>query len=106
MPGVLFELEPDFFNSKSLSRPIEMIWSEISGGLFWVMTKEQLIKIIEKLLETDAELDFLSKMTNSELETLVAVVRNRVENFGESWHHLIMTNACKRNPSTFSGYIL
>ena len=47
------------------------------------MTKEQLIEIIKKLLETDSDLSFLSKMTNSELETLVAVVRNRVENFGE-----------------------
>ena len=48
------------------------------------MNKEQLIEIIEKLLETESDLDFLSKMTNSELETLVAVVRDRVENFGES----------------------
>ncbi len=46
------------------------------------MTKEQLIEIINKLLETDADLDFLSKLSNSELETLVAAVRNRVEKFG------------------------
>jgi len=47
------------------------------------MTKEQLIGIIKKLLETDSDLDFLSKFSKSELETLVAVLRNRVENFGE-----------------------
>ena len=46
------------------------------------MTKEQLIEITKKLLETDSELDFLSKLSNFELETLVAAVRNRVENFG------------------------
>jgi len=46
------------------------------------MTKEQLSEITKKLLETESDLDFLSKMTNSELETFVAVVRNRVENFG------------------------
>ena len=48
------------------------------------MTKEQLIKIIKKLLETDSDLDFLSKLSKSELETLVSAVRNQVENFGES----------------------
>jgi hypothetical protein len=48
------------------------------------MTKEQLIEIIKKLLETDSDLDFLSKLSKSELETLVSTVRDRVENFGES----------------------
>ena len=47
------------------------------------MTEEQLIKIIKKLLETDSDLDFLAKLSIFELETLVAAVRNRVENFGE-----------------------
>ena len=36
------------------------------------------------LLETDADLDFLFRLSKSELETLVAVLRNRLENFGES----------------------
>jgi len=40
------------------------------------MTKEQLIGIIKKLLGTDSGLDFLSKLSKSELETLVAAVRN------------------------------
>ncbi len=48
------------------------------------MTKEQLVEIVKKLLETDSDLDFLSKLSKSELETLVAAVRNRVEKFGES----------------------
>ena len=46
------------------------------------MTQEQLIVIIKRLLETDTELDFLFKLSKSELETLVAAVRNRVEKFG------------------------
>jgi len=48
------------------------------------MTKERLIKIIKKLLETDSDLDFLFGLSKSELETLVSAVRNKVENFGES----------------------
>ena len=48
------------------------------------MTKEQLIEIIKKLLGTDSDPDFLSKLSNSELETLVSAVRNKVENFGDS----------------------
>ena len=46
------------------------------------MTSEQLVEIVKKLLETDADLDFLTKLSKSELETLVAAVRNRVEKFG------------------------
>ncbi len=48
------------------------------------MIKEQLIDIIKKLLETDADLDFLSNLSKSELVTLVSAVRNKVENFGGS----------------------
>jgi len=40
------------------------------------MTKEQLAAIVKRLLETDAALDFLSKLSKSELETLVAAVRS------------------------------
>jgi len=47
------------------------------------MTKEKLIEISKKLLETDSELNFLSKLSKTELETLVAAVRNKLENFGE-----------------------
>ena len=75
---------------------ILLIWIdlELSIGYSDHMTKEQLIEIIEKLLKTDTELDFLSKLSRSELKTLVAAVRNRVENYGESWHRLIMLYAC------------
>ncbi len=47
------------------------------------MTEGQLIDIIKKLLDTDADLGFLSKLSKSELETLVSAVRNKVENFGK-----------------------
>jgi hypothetical protein len=46
------------------------------------MNGEQLVEIIERLLETDVNLDFLSKLSKSELETLVSTVRNKVERFG------------------------
>jgi len=46
------------------------------------MTKEQLVEIVTKLLQTDADLDFLAKLSKSELETLVSADRNRVEKFG------------------------
>lgn len=48
------------------------------------MDNKQLIDIMKKLLENDATLDFLSKLSKSELETFVAIVRNQLENFGES----------------------
>lgn len=48
------------------------------------MTKPQLLDILKKLLKTDSDLDFLYKLTKLELETLVAVVRARVEDFGGS----------------------
>ncbi|MBC8391371.1 MAG: hypothetical protein H8E17_02230 [Deltaproteobacteria bacterium] len=48
------------------------------------MAKEQLIDIMKKLLQTDADLDFLSELSKPELETFVAAVRNQVEKFGES----------------------
>jgi len=48
------------------------------------MTSEQLVEIVKMLLEADAALDFLTKLSKSELETLVAAVRDRVEYFGES----------------------
>ena len=48
------------------------------------MNGEQLVEVIERLLETDVDIDFLSKLSKSELETLVVVMRNRVEKFEES----------------------
>ncbi len=46
------------------------------------MTSEQLTDIVKELLDTDADLDFLSRLSKSELETLVAAIRNQVEKFG------------------------
>jgi len=65
------------------------------------MTKEQLIDISKKLLKTDSDLEFLSKLSNFELETLVALMRDRIENPKQSWTRLI--NACKYYPDQFSG---
>ena len=43
------------------------------------MTKEELIKKIEGLLKTDLDLDFLEILKVEELETLIACIRDRVD---------------------------
>ena len=43
------------------------------------MTKEKLIETIKRILDTDVDLDFLSKLNQTELETLIACIRDRVE---------------------------
>ena len=51
-------------------------------GLFILcamMTKEKLIEIINRILQTDADLSFLAKLDDRELETLVACIRGRVD---------------------------
>ena len=47
------------------------------------MTKEKLIEIVQGILNTDVDLNFLLQLKKSELETLVACIRNRVEEVGE-----------------------
>ena len=44
------------------------------------MDKEALIKILQKVLQTDEDLSFLDKLQETELETLVSRIRERVEN--------------------------
>jgi hypothetical protein len=43
------------------------------------MTKEELIEIIKSVLKTDIDLGFLLQLTKGELETLVACIRERVD---------------------------
>jgi len=43
------------------------------------MTKEQLIEKIQELLKTDVDLDFLMVLKKSEIETLVASIRERID---------------------------
>ena len=42
------------------------------------MTKEQLIETLVRILATDVDLSFLFELKETELETLVACVRDRV----------------------------
>ena len=44
------------------------------------MTKEKLIEIIQGVLQSDCDLDFLLQLEKSELETLTACIRDRIEN--------------------------
>ena len=43
------------------------------------MTKEKLIEIIQRLLKTDIDLNFLLQLKKSELETLLVCIRSEVE---------------------------
>jgi len=44
------------------------------------MKKEALITMLQRVLKTDADLEFLTKLNISELEMLIACIRDRVEN--------------------------
>ena len=46
------------------------------------MTKEKLIEIIQGLLKTDVDLSFLVELNERDLETLVACIRDRLEQLG------------------------
>jgi hypothetical protein len=43
------------------------------------MSKEELVKILKRLLKTETDLDFLLELKKEDLERLVAVVRGRLE---------------------------
>jgi len=47
------------------------------------MNKEKLMEIIKDILKTDINLRFLLQLTETELETLVACIRDRVEQVGK-----------------------
>ena len=53
------------------------------------MTNDELVKKIEELLNTDADLDFLMVLKRKDLEKLVACIRGRVDQPGvEKGHHI------------------
>jgi len=43
------------------------------------MTKEKLLNILKKVLQTDHDLDFLLRLSPEELKTLVLHIRDRVD---------------------------
>ena len=43
------------------------------------MNKEELIKILQKILKTEANLDFLLELKKEDLKRLVASIRGRLE---------------------------
>ena len=59
--------------------PIELIFWSLVTTLGSCVTKEKLIKIIHALLNTDATLEFLQKLSEEDLETLVASIRDRID---------------------------
>ena len=52
-------------------------------GVEMGMTKEKLVEKITELLKTDMDLRFLLELKKEEIETLVACIRDRVDNPGE-----------------------
>jgi len=50
------------------------------------MTNEELVKKIEELLNTDADLSFLIVLKRKDLEKLVACIRARLDQAGEKRH--------------------
>jgi len=50
-----------------------------AGGRKAQMTKEKLLNILKKVLQTDHDLDFLLRLSPEELKTLVLHVRDRVD---------------------------
>ena len=47
------------------------------------MKKEELIKKIGEILKTDLDLSFLAVLNEEEVETLIACIRDRVDQVGE-----------------------
>ena len=43
------------------------------------MSKEDLLKILQKILKTETNLDFLLELKKEDLERLVAIIRGRLE---------------------------
>ncbi len=43
------------------------------------MTKEEMITVLQRVLKTDTDLEFLTKLEAKELEILIASIRDRVE---------------------------
>ena len=41
--------------------------------------KAKLLEIVQRLLETDADLSFLARLSQEELETLIACIRHRLD---------------------------
>jgi hypothetical protein len=43
------------------------------------MNKEKLVRIMQELLKTDQDLDFLTELKKEQLERLVACIRDRID---------------------------
>jgi hypothetical protein len=56
-----------------LTIPLNQAWQEVG------MTNDELVKKVEDLLNTDADLDFLLVLKKRDLEKLVACIRGRLE---------------------------
>jgi hypothetical protein len=55
---------------------LNQAWQEVD------MTNDELVKKVEELLNTDADLDFLLVLRKRDLEKLVACIRGRLDHVG------------------------
>ena len=59
----------------------EVSWSDTNDFKgYLAMTKEKLIEKIKEILKTDSDLSFLLQLKQSDVETLIACIRDRVDN--------------------------
>ena len=56
------------------------LYYSVGRAIEGIMTKEKLIEIIQGVLKSDCDLDFLLQLEERELETLAACIRDRIEN--------------------------
>ena len=58
--------------------PTNLYFFDFKGYL--AMTKEKLIEKIKEILKTDSDLGFLLQLKQSDVETLIACIRDRMDN--------------------------
>ena len=73
----LWQIQPQSWRSFSTWLTLKPTWS-IQYPVTDI-TKEKLVEIIKGLLGTDADLNFLVKLDEDELETLVSCIRDRID---------------------------
>jgi hypothetical protein len=78
------ESEAAFFSQMTPFEPVSSDRSKVKRKEpEEILTKDRLLEIIMGLLETDADLGFLLKVDQTELKTLVACIRDRVDRVGK-----------------------
>ena len=70
---IVFSYHKKFTQSKFIDDKYPFLYTS-------AMNKDDLIKVIKRILKTDTDLSFLNQLKKSELETVVACIRDAVDN--------------------------